>query len=46
MYYIIGVLEGAAIPDAEIPNKETVEAIEELKNGGGEGFDGSAHDFL
>ncbi|WP_251492767.1 hypothetical protein [Otoolea muris] len=46
MYYIIGVLEGAAIPDAEIPNKETVEAIEELKNGGGEVFDGSAHDFL
>ena len=26
--------------------EETVEAIEELKNGGGEVFDGSAHDFL
>lgn len=25
MYYIIGVLEGAAIPD-EIPNDETLEA--------------------
>lgn len=46
MYYIIGVLEGAAIPEAEIPNTETIEAMEELKNGGGEIFEGSAHDFL
>lgn len=46
MYYIIGILEGAAIPDLEIPNKETREAIEELKNGGGEVFEGSAHDFV
>lgn len=45
MYYIIGILEGAAIPD-EIPNEETVEAIQELENGGGELFEGSAHDFL
>ncbi len=28
------------------PNQETIEAIEELKNGGGEIFEGSAHDFL
>lgn len=33
MYYIIGVLEGAAIPEEEIPNKETIDAIEELQNG-------------
>lgn len=46
MYYIIGILEGAAIPEAEMPNKETIEAIEELKNGGGKVFDGSAHDFI
>ena len=46
MYYIIGVLEGAAIPEAETPNKETIEAMEELQNGGGEIFEGSAHDFL
>lgn len=46
MYYIIGILEGAAIPESEMPNTETIEAIEELKNGGGEVFEGSAHDFL
>ena len=46
MYYIIGVLEGAAIPETETPNEETIEAIEELQNGGGEIFEGSAHDFL
>lgn len=46
MYYIIGILEGAAIPDSEIPNNETIEAIEELKNGGGEVFEGSARDFV
>lgn len=46
MYYIIGILEGAAIPELEMPNKETIEAIEELQNGGGEVFEGSAHDFL
>lgn len=45
MYYILGVLEGAAIPD-EIPNKETIEAIQELENGGGNVFEGSASDFL
>lgn len=46
MYYIIGILEGAAIPDSVVPNKETIEAIEELKNGGGKVFEGSAHDFV
>lgn len=30
----------------EFPNKNTIEAIEELENGGGEVFEGSAHDFL
>lgn len=29
MYYIIGVLEGAAIPD-EIPNEETLAAFAEV----------------
>lgn len=46
MYYIIGILEGAAIPEEEIPNAETIEAMNELQNGGGEIFEGSAHDFL
>ncbi len=45
MYYIIGVLQGAAIPD-EVPNDETIEAFEELSNGGGSIFEGSASDFL
>lgn len=45
MYYIIGVLEGAAIPNEE-PNTETIEAIQELENGGGTIFEGSAHDFI
>lgn len=37
MYYIIGILEGAAIPEEE-PNEETIEAMRELENGGGECF--------
>ncbi len=45
MLYIIGILEGAAIPD-ETPNAETLEAMQEIENGGGEVFEGSAHDFL
>ena len=45
MYYIIGILEGAAIPEEE-PNEETIEAMRELENGGGEVFKGSAHDFI
>lgn len=45
MYYIMGVLEGAAIPD-EIPNEETIEAMKELENGGGTVFEGSVHDFI
>ena len=45
MYYIIGILEGAAIPD-DNPNEETIEAFQELKNGGVEVFEGSASDFL
>ncbi|NBH72160.1 hypothetical protein D3Z51_09030 [Clostridiaceae bacterium] len=32
MYYILGVLEGAAIPD-ELPNAETIDAIQDLENG-------------
>lgn len=45
LYYIIGVLEGAAIPDEE-PNEETIEAMEELENGKGEVFEGSAKNFI
>ena len=42
MYYIIGVLEGAAIPD-EVPNDETLAAcaeVDEMKRtGSGQKFD-------
>lgn len=30
----------------EIPNDETIEAMQELENGGGIVFEGSAHDFI
>lgn len=47
MAYVIGFIQGLTIiEEMEIPNKETIEAIEELENGGGEVFEGSAHDFL
>ena len=40
MYYVISYLQGAAIPD-EVPNAETIAAIEELEAGGGTVFTGS-----
>ncbi len=45
MYYIIAYLQGAAIPE-EIPNAETIEAIQELENGGGTVFTGSTADLF
>jgi hypothetical protein len=45
MYYILAFLEGAAIPEEE-PNDETIAAMQELENGGGEVFEGSTHDFI
>ena len=30
----------------EIPNDETIEAMQELENGGGTVFEGTAHDFI
>ncbi len=37
MAYVIGFIQGLTIVEGmEIPNHETIEAIEELKNGGGE----------
>lgn len=43
--YVVAYLEGVTVGE-EVPNKETIEAIDELKNDGGEVFEGSAHDFL
>ena len=45
MYYVISYLEGAAIPN-EIPNEETVAAIEELENGGGTLFRRNTEDLF
>lgn len=49
LYYIIGILEGAAIPDEE-PNAETLEAFAEgdrmLAEGTGQHFEGTTKDFL
>lgn len=49
LFYIIGILQGASIPD-ETPNAETIEAIEEIEkmktNGTGQHFSGSTSDFF
>lgn len=49
MYYIVTYLQGAAIPE-EIPNAETMEAIEEveemIRTGNGHPFEGPTEEFL
>ena len=45
MYYVISYLQGAAVPD-EMPNAETIAAIEELENGGGTLFTGSTEELF
>lgn len=45
LIYVISYLQGAAIPE-EIPNAETLAAIEELENGGGTLFTGSTADLF
>lgn len=49
MYYILGFLEGAAIPD-ETPNEETLAAFAEIDKmkriSTGQHFSGSTEDFL
>lgn len=49
LLYIIAYLQGAAVPE-EIPNDETMEAMEEVENmiasGRGEHFAGDTGDFL
>ncbi|MDE6913980.1 MAG: hypothetical protein K2P35_09830 [Lachnospiraceae bacterium] len=44
--YVVAYLQGITDGEEAKPNQETVEAIEELQNGGGEVYEGSAHDFL
>ena len=45
LFYVISYLQGAAIPD-EMPNTGTLEAMEELDNGGGHRFSGSTKDLF
>lgn len=45
MYYVIAYLQGAAIPN-EIPNTDTLNAIQEIKNDGGTLFSGSTDDLF
>ncbi len=42
--YMQGIIAGSE--EVEEPNPETIEAMRELENGGGEVFRGSAHDFI
>lgn len=45
MYYIVAYLQGAAIPE-EVPNAETIAAMEELESDGGTVFTGSTKDLF
>ena len=49
IFYIVGILEGAAIPDEE-PNAETLAAFAEVdemkRTGAGEHFSGSTEDLF
>lgn len=45
LFYIIAYLQGAAVPD-EIPNEETLEAIQELEDGGGYKFSGTTEQLF
>lgn len=45
LFYVVSYLQGAAVPD-EIPNAETLEAFEELNNGGGYSFHGTAKELI
>lgn len=45
LLYIIAYLQGAAVPE-EMPNAETLEAMQELENKGGHKFSGSTKDLF
>ena len=45
--YIIAYLQGAAIPDeSETPNADTLEAFEELDNGGRHTYNGPVENLI
>mgnify|MGYP006073596497 CR=1 FL=1 len=43
--YVVAYLQGAALPD-ETPNAETLEAFDELDNGGGHSFTGTTEQLF
>lgn len=45
LFYVISYLQGAAVPD-ETPNADTLEAMMELENGGGQKFTGTTEQFF
>ncbi|HIS44626.1 MAG TPA: hypothetical protein IAB47_04565 [Candidatus Scatomorpha merdigallinarum] len=45
MLYVVTYLQGAALPD-ETPNAETLEAFDELDNGGGHIFTGTTEQLF
>lgn len=47
LLYIIAYLQGAALPDdVETPNADTMEAFEELDNGGGHTYNGPVENLI
>ena len=45
MFYIITYLQGVLVPD-ETPKTDTIEAMNELKNGGGHRFSGTTQELF
>ena len=44
--YVIEYIQGLTVEEHDEPNAETIAAMQELENGGGKVFKGSAHDFI
>lgn len=44
--YIIGYIQGLTEENKDVPNAETLTAMQELENGSGEVFSGSTDDFF
>ena len=45
LLYVVAYLQGAALPD-ETPNAETLEAFDELDNGGGHSITGTTEQLF
>lgn len=46
MGYVVAYLQGVTVGEDETPNAETLAAMQELEDGGGEVFSGSTEDFF